>query len=367
MIVPLGSRHLHCKEAILMTTRLIPRRTFFRALVFLNVVLSTSPLAAAEEKTAAPAADGPVLIAQRPPQPKATKYDLQYKLKRGDVLRYDVTHRASIRSTIDETTQAAQSKTESIKAWKVTDVLPNGEIEFTNVVERVRMVNQLPDREPVEYDSERDKTPPPGFADAARAIGVPLSSVRITTRGKIVLRDVKLRGQNVDDNDAPVAVRLPEGPVAIGDTWDDTFDVNVTLENGGSKSLQTRRHHKLAKVENDVATIEVTYQVLTPIDAYIETQLVQRLMEGEVRFDLAAGRMIGQQMNIDKRILGFAGPTSSLQYIMRMEEKLLESASKISRTPAARSMTSKDPSSRANRTRSTSSPRSQRGTRTTRR
>ncbi len=101
------------------------------------------------------------------------------------MLRYDVTHRASIRSTIDKTTQAAQTKTDSVKLWKVTDVLPNGEIEFMNVVERVHMVNQLPDRDPTEYDSERDKTPPPGFEDAARAVGVPLSVVRITPRGEV--------------------------------------------------------------------------------------------------------------------------------------------------------------------------------------
>ena len=70
-------------------------------------------------------------------------------------------------------------------------MLPNGEIEFMNVVERVHMVNQLPDRAPVEYDSERDKTPPPGFEDAAQAIGVPLSVVRMTPHGKVVSRDVK--------------------------------------------------------------------------------------------------------------------------------------------------------------------------------
>ena len=47
------------------------------------------------------------------------QYDLRYKLERGDVLRYEVTHKASIRSTIDKTTQTAQTKTDSVKAWKV--------------------------------------------------------------------------------------------------------------------------------------------------------------------------------------------------------------------------------------------------------
>jgi hypothetical protein len=96
-----------------------------------------------------------------------------------------------------------------------------------------------------------------------------------------------------------------------------------------------------------VATIKVTYQVLSPIDATIECQLVQRLMDGEVKFDMKSGRVIGQRMEIDKRILGFAGPTSSMQYIMMMEEKLLDPGQKVAanwpeRTPAAKNGESKE-------------------------
>jgi hypothetical protein len=52
-----------------------------------------------------------------------------------------------------------------------------------------------------------------------------------------------------------------------------------------------------------------------------------------VKFDINAGRIVGQQMDIDKRILGFAGPTSSMQYIMRMEEKLLKKGEKVAAKP----------------------------------
>jgi hypothetical protein len=252
-----------------------------------------------------------------------TLFDLAYKFKTGDVLRYTVDHRAAIRSTIDETTQEAQTKTDSVKAWKVTDVLPSGEIEFMNVVEQVHMVNQLPDRAPTEYDSQRDKTPPPGYEDAARAIGVPLSVVRMTPRGKIVSRKVKLQ-QSAAEDDAQIVLRLPEEPVAIGATWDEPFDVTVGLPDGGTKAIHTRRHHKLVGVATGIATIEVTYQILSPIDAHIEAQLVQRLMKGTVRFDVDAGRIASQQFEVDKRVLGFAGPTSSMHYVMSMEEKLLE-------------------------------------------
>ena len=266
------------------------------------------------------------------PTPTGKKYDLRYRLRAGEILRYDVEHQAAIRSTIDESTQAAQTETTSVKAWKVIDVLPNGQMEFANVVERVRMVNQLPDRAPTEYDSRRDKTPPPGFEQAAKAVGVPLSVIRITPRGEIVRRNVKVR-QDAAEDDAAIVVRLPDKPVAIGDTWDEPHQVTVELQTGGTKLLETRRHYELTGVANGIASIEVTYQVLSPVNPQIESQIVARLMNGTVRFDIRRGRVVGQQMEVDKRILGFAGPTSSLHYLMRMQEELAKPAAKVARKP----------------------------------
>jgi hypothetical protein len=172
---------------------------------------------------------------------------------------------------------------------------------------------------------------------------------------------VKLRQQNVEE-DTPIVVRLPDKPVTIGETWDDAFDIKVTLENGDSKTIQTRRRHKLAGVKTGIATIEVTYQVLTPIDPFVESQLVQRLMEGEVKFDIEAGRVVSQQMDIDKRILGFAGPTSSMHYITRMEEKF---AAQERKATAKRSLpnpyaSESQPTTKQTRPRSTRAPRTSR-------
>ena len=76
--------------------------------------------------------------------------------------------------------------------------------------------------------------------------------------------------------------------------------------------------HKLADVKDGIATIDVTYQVLSPTDAAVELELVQRMQNGQVKFDIEKGRIQSQKMDVDKRIIGFAGPTSSMQYIMKM-------------------------------------------------
>jgi hypothetical protein len=264
---------------------------------------------------------------------EATRYELRYKCAIGDVWRYEQTLKASIRSTIEESTEAAQFKTDSVRSWKITDVLADGTIEFMIVVEKIHMVNQLPDKEPTDYDSQRDTTPPPGYEEAASRVGVPLSLVRMTPHGKITRREAKLKRGSSDD-DGPLTVLLPDHPIAVGETWDEPLDLTVKLKTGGTKAIQTRRHYKLAKVENKLATITIEFQVLTPIDAHIESQLVHLLMNGEARFDIEAGRVVSRKMDIDKSILGFAGQASSMQYVMRMEEKLLFAPHKITAKPA---------------------------------
>jgi hypothetical protein len=192
------------------------------------------------------------------------------------------------------------------------------------------MRNQLPERAVLEYDSEKDKSPPPGFEDAAAAVGVPLSRIRISPWGKLIERKIE-HHQPAADADAPVTVLLPEQEVTVGDTWNEDLDVTVKIQSGGTKAIDARRHYKLANVASGIATIEVAYQVLSPINSQIEAQLVQRLMSGTVRFDIEAGRIASQQMDVDKRILGFAGATSSMHYVMRMREKLKDDVPEVAR------------------------------------
>ncbi len=260
------------------------------------------------------------------------KVTLAYKFKVGDTLRYSIDHRATVRSTIEGTTQKAITRSESVKVWKVIDVMPDGEIEFMHMVDRLKMTNRLPDRAEMVYDSAKDEAPPPGFADAAAAVGVPLSVIRMSQRGDVIDRNVKHR-QPAADTEAPVTLLLPEGPVAVGDTWNEPRAVPVQTADGAKREIQTRRHYELAKVANGIASIDVSYQVLSPVDPAIEAQLIQRLLKGTAKFDIERGRILSQHMEVDERVLGFAGPTSSMHYVMKMDEDLLDDEKKVAAKP----------------------------------
>ena len=248
----------------------------------------------------------------------------------GEVLRYKIKHTTNIRTTIEGTTQEAESQSDSIKAWKVTDVLPNGEIEFVHLVEKVRMSNRVPNRAVREFDSESDTSPPPGFEQAAGAVGIPLSVIRMTPTGKVVDR-VEKHPQPTPSKDMPIMLPMPQKPLAVGEQWDFTYDVSAERKGGAPLVVRTRRVCTLMHVKTGVATIGVEYQILTPVSSLVESQLVERLTKSTLRFDLKKGRLLTQTVTADRRIIGFSGEASSMHYVSSLEERLLKPEERLAK------------------------------------
>jgi hypothetical protein len=279
--------------------------------------------------TAARAGDG---SGPKPTVAKATepKYLLQYKFRQGEEVRAKVSHLATIETAIGGTTQTTEMKSYSAKLWRVAAVDSTGAMTIENSVESVDLRNKMSGRQEVSYNSQTDKTAPPGYADVASSIGKVLSVVTIDSTGKVLKREEKQpRAMAAGGTLVPP---LPKEPVPVGFTWSQPLEVNVALDGGVTKAIQTRQRYELEKVENGIATIAVETQVLTPVeDPKIRVQLIQRLSKGHIRFDIAAGRIASQRTDLDETVLGFSGPDSSMHYVAHFTEELVAPAAKTAR------------------------------------
>lgn len=263
---------------------------------------------------------------------EAEKYTLRYKFQPGETIRWDVEHRSNVRTSVSGTTQTAETTSFSQKAWRVTGVKPDGTATFEHRVDWVDMRQRLTGRDEVRYNSRTDKKPPVGYESAAKSVGVPLSTVTMNGSGKVlhrVRKGPKPQAGGAPTNDGTQAegwmtIPLPEQPVPIGYSWSVPSDIDVPLEGGAVKHVKAIQQFKLEDVKTGVATIHVSTEVLTPItDPKIESQLVQREAAGYVRFDIDAGRILSQQMDIDKHVVGFRGDASSIHYVNRFTERLV--------------------------------------------
>jgi hypothetical protein len=282
-------------------------------------------------ETAPPGKQAVVTDAGRPTNGVA-KYDLKYKFAPGETMRAEVVHRATVQTTVQGTSQTAESSSRSLKVWKVEDVSEEGTVTFQHMVAHIDMWQRTTGRQEVRYNSDTDKEVPPGYEGVADAVGVPLSTVTMDARGKIIKRK--------EHRDQPMGVStqmtmpLPDDAIAMGESWSSPLEIEVTQKDGTIKKIQTRQKFTLDKVADEVATIKVDSQILTPVnDPAIEAQLIQRLSQGTVQFDIAAGRVISQQLDLDRRVIGFSGAASSMHYVTRFTEKLLPPAEQTARRP----------------------------------
>jgi len=285
--------------------------------VLATFVLATDPLTGED---AAASADSPKPAAGA--EAGETTYQLRYKFTPGEVFRCDVTHLTTVETKIRGVAETAKTRSVSTKVWRISAVDPQGNITFTYTVEDASMWQQLSGQPEVRYDSTKDKEPPPGYQHVAESVGVPMATITIKPNGEILRRE-HARPQ-FNPGIGELTVLLPSHAVKIGESWSTEAELPIRLPAGTVKRIKTRHVYELKKVQTGVATIEARTEVLTPVDdPAVQSQLVQRIKRGDIKFDVDAGRVLRQQMDTDETVIGFSGPDSMMKYLARLTEETI--------------------------------------------
>lgn len=252
----------------------------------------------------------------------AGPWTLRYQFEDGETLRMEVRHRAVSDTTIAGTTQSVETATDSTKVWRVSSA-PEGGMVLEHSVDDVRMHSRTSDRGSVTWDSRDPQPPPPGYEHMPASLGVPLSRITIDEAGHVLGRR-NLRPVPESSSGDLVVVPLPSEPATIGTEWEVPDEVVVEVPGGPRKLVRTRLRYRLEAVDDGIATIRVDTTVLTPVDdPQLQARLLERIWDGEILFDIERGRVLRRATEMDRRVIGFSGPQSSLRYRAEMEERLL--------------------------------------------
>lgn len=274
----------------------------------------------------------PLLAAEAPNSDD--KHLLRYKFSPGEEVRWEVIHQNNVDSTVQGVRQMSEAYSRSAKIWRFAADSTPDKLKFTHFVDDVQMRQKVSGRAEVTYDSRRDKDPPAEYKPIQASIGVPLVEMTVDARGQVLERLDKRDGPSPAEGAQTMVLPLPEEAVPVGHTWSVPYETPVMLTSGGTKKIKLRRDYKLAEVDKGLAKIEVKTQVLSPVnDPAIEAQLIREAADGLVRFDLERGRVVGQQLDLDKRVIAFSGPASSMHYVGRFTEDLAPSAVATARKP----------------------------------
>ncbi|MBM3998139.1 MAG: hypothetical protein FJ297_01125 [Planctomycetes bacterium] len=260
-------------------------------------------------------------------------YELRYAFSEGEILRTKVTHMATTETTIRGVTQESKSRSHSTKIWKVLSIDDQGAYHIEHEVENVDMWQKLSDRPEVTFNSGTDKKAPPEYELAADSIGVPITRVTVDPYGEVKEREDLKASPNMGLGQ--ITTPLPKGKVAVGHQWEFPTEIAVQMPDGRVRRIKTRQLYTLESVKTGVATISVRTQILTPVnDPKIEVQIVQQITNGQIKFDIDAGRVLSKQVDWDESVVGFNGSESRFKYLARFTEEYVPRQPKVAGRPA---------------------------------
>ena len=250
---------------------------------------------------------------------------LRYEFRLGDAIESRVEHRALTETTMNGVTQSVETMTDSTRTWRVTAVDEAGAATLEQFVDDVTMTSRSSDRGELRWASDGDAEPPPGYEGVRLSLGVPLVRMRVARDGRILERR-ELRPCPTAASGDLVVVPLPDGPVEVGQEWTIPQEIVVEVPGGPRNAVRTRLRYRLEAVRDGMATILIDTTVLTPVDdPRLEARLLERIWDGEIRFDIETGRIASRRTAIDRRVVGFGGPESSVRYKASLAERIVNS------------------------------------------
>lgn len=260
-------------------------------------------------------------VALADPAEPATGILLRYAFHSGEAISSRVEHRALTETTMNGVTEAVETMTDSTRTWHVVAVDKDKVATLEQSVDDVTMTSRSSTQGEVRWTSAGDAEPPPGYEAVRASLGVPLVRLRVAADGRVLERR-EIRPCPAAATGDLVIVPLPDEPVEPGHVWTVPDEIIVEVPAGPRKAVRTRLRYRLEGIRDGVATIAVDTTVLTPLDdPRLEARLLERIWDGTIRFDIEDGRVISRRTAIDRRVVGFGGPQSSVRYKASLEEE----------------------------------------------
>jgi hypothetical protein len=246
----------------------------------------------------------------------------------GQVLVYRAEHNTYASETVGDGKSETKSRLVVAKRWQVLGVDPAGVATLQFSLTGLQSEITRPNGEVLRYDSANpDKSTPALSEQCKQYVGVPLAVIRVDAQGKVL--EVKEARPGFGspakyENDPPFKVWLPAGAVAAGASWERPYQLTLEPPMGTGEKYAATQHFTCKAIQGGLATLAMTTEVKAPPAAAADqVPIWQNQPDGEIVFDLNAGRMQSAVLQINKEAKGQQGENSSTVFHSNYKEEYI--------------------------------------------
>jgi len=251
----------------------------------------------------------------------------QFRWTAGQVLTYRVNQTTSATEQTAEQSQTTATRLDLVKNWKVVAVDPAGVATLSMSLSRLRMETKTPGGESLLFDSSDLAKSSPALRDEmAKFVNVPLTVVRLDSRGRLVeVKESKFGPASRLESDLPFKVVLPDGALAVGQAWERKFQIKLEPPQGTGETFDAVQKLTVKSASGPGVVIAVATSVSNLPDAPADQiPLVPLQPVGEVVFDTSKGILRGVKFQIQRELPGYQGDGSKYTFTSSYVEDLLD-------------------------------------------
>jgi hypothetical protein len=262
-----------------------------------------------------------VVIASAVPASAQTPW--QFRWQKGQVLTYKIKHVTSVTEVVGKEMSASSSDLELVKRWEVTDLDNQGIATLSLTLTAMRNEQKRPNGETLLFDSkDLEKSTPALKEGMSKFVGQTLAVLRIDGFGRVV--EVKQGNTARYEAEPPFVVVFPAAKATKGQAWRRQYNLVMEPPLGTGEKHQAEQRYECTDIKGAVATLAVTTSFKTMPESVRERlPLLQKDVQGELQFDLQAGRIVSTAFQIDKTIENHQGKDSSYRFQSKYTEELV--------------------------------------------
>lgn len=227
-----------------------------------------------------------------------------FRWQTGQVMVYRSEHNTLASYVKDDSKSETKTRVQSIKRWQVLAVDEAGVATLRMSLQALFFETVPPVGEPLVFDSANlDKSDKALRAQYESFIGQPLVVVRVDALGKVVEVKEAKPGYSAAkyESDPPFKFLLPVETLKSDLAWERNYQITLEPPQGTGEKYAAVQRYLCKGVADNLATMALTTE-LKNVPAAQEDQvpLWQVQPDGEIVFDIQAGRLQKATLKIDK-------------------------------------------------------------------
>ena len=241
---------------------------------------------------------------------------------KGQVLHFRVEQTTKVSEVIGGKKAETGFKLNLVKRWEVQEV-DQGAATVKLSITAMRHEQQRPNGEVLRFDSTNpDKCTPELREQMGKYIGQTLAILKVDGQGKVL--EVIKGSANQYESDPPFVLRLPAEPLLVGTAWERTYQITLDPPLGTGEKIASRQKYQVTALANGLATIRMNTDLKMPTAISERMPLLQKQPEGEIVFNIQAGRVQSVDLHIDKELQNHQGEGSSYRFVSSYKEQYAE-------------------------------------------